>query len=97
MTMSWKMDSASLFDLHLLPLGLTEFILLTSGFWTSQWVRKTVRLRKERAWSHKTWVQIPALPLIGGALDKPLNPSKPVFSLVKLRINDVSFREKGQD
>lgn len=36
MTMSWKTDFASLFDFHLL-LELTECVLLTSGFWTSQW------------------------------------------------------------
>lgn len=35
--------------LYLTSLGTAEFAVLVSGSWASQWARKAVRLRKERA------------------------------------------------
>lgn len=35
--------------LYLNSLGTAEFAVLVSGSWASQWARKAVRLRKERA------------------------------------------------
>lgn len=68
------------------PRGITEIALLASGSWASQWVRKIIRLRKERAKSHQTWNQIPTLPFTGVTLGVAFYLSEPVFSLVKMGI-----------
>lgn len=88
--------------LYLTSLGIAEFAVLVSGSWASQWARKAVRLRKERALESpdlgSNLYHVPYRCDLGQA---PLPLSASIFSVIKMRIvtsaSEGNMRIKGNE